>query len=96
MFVGIETTEYGYYNFTMSIYVKDGRYKYEITDIYHTGEGQRVSGTNYRVSDWGTCEAMFNANKKSFNKSLTQMDKDIKLLIANLKTSMYSMEREGW
>jgi hypothetical protein len=83
----------GYINYTISIYMKDGRYKYEITDFHHTG--QYVSGGN-RISDYGVCEKMINTKdktmgisyQKTYNYYLYQMDKNIKNLIIELKDAM--------
>ena len=88
-------TEYqsGYINYTISIYIKDGRYKYEVTDFHHTG--QLVSGGN-RIPDCGACEKMINTTDKSmgvsyqkiYNYYLAQMDNNIKDLISGLKAAM--------
>ena len=88
-------TEYqgGYINYTISIYMKDGRYKYEVTDFHHTG--QLVSGGN-RIPDYGACEKMINTTDKSmgvsyqkiYNYYLSQMDNNIKDLISGLKAAM--------
>jgi hypothetical protein len=72
----------GYINYTISIYIKDGRYKYEVTDFHHT--------------DYGICENMINTTdktmgmsyQKTYNYYLYQMDNNIKDLIFNLKASM--------
>jgi hypothetical protein len=78
----------GYINYTISIYVKDGRYKYEVTDFYHTGQNQ--------IPDYGVCEKMINTTDKTmgmsyqkyYNYYLYQMDNNINELIAGLKTNM--------
>lgn len=83
----------GYINYTISIYIKDGRYKYEIIDFYHTG--QYVSGGN-RIPDYGICENMINTKdktmgisyQKTYNYYLYQLDNNIKALIAELKAAM--------
>ena len=36
--VAMGTYEWGYINYTISIYFKDGKYKYEISDLYHKGQ----------------------------------------------------------
>jgi hypothetical protein len=55
----------GYINYTIFVYIKDGRYKYEITDFHHTG--QYVSeGT---ISDYGVCEKMINTNDRTMGVS---------------------------
>ena len=48
----------GFVNFTISIYLKDGRYKYEITDFYHSGQ------QNQNIPDYGPCENWINDKRK--------------------------------
>ena len=87
----------GYINYTISIYIKDGRYKYEVTDFHHTG--QLVSGGN-RIPDYGVCEKMINttdktmgiSHQKTYNYYLFQMDNNIKDLLSDLKSAMTTKE----
>jgi hypothetical protein len=80
---------YGYINYTISIYLKDGRYKYEFTDFHHTGQGRNVP-------DFGICEKMIKTTdrymgisyQKYYNYCLYQMDNNIKDLIKDLKAAM--------
>jgi hypothetical protein len=93
----------GNINYTISVYLKDGKYKYEITDFYHTG----ISG-NYPIPDGGTCENLMTSNKgiygMSYNNTyglyLFQMDKNIKDLVFDLKnamkTKMANTKKEDW
>jgi len=84
--------ESGYINYTITIYVKDGRYKYEFSDFYHTG--QYIDG--HRIQDYGACENMIHTeenpvgiNKQKFFKYyLIQLDENTKLLVENLKQAM--------
>lgn len=79
----------GHINYTISIYLKDGRYKFEITDFYHTGDGNKTP-------DYGVCEKMINttdktmgiSHQKYYNNYLSQTDTNIKALIVNLKSAM--------
>ena len=91
--------DYGYINYTISIYLKDGKYKYEITDFYHKGEvrtGGVYVGNRYfetpDIPDYGACEEMMHEKKKHaqkvFNSLITQMDENIKPLIASINESM--------
>jgi hypothetical protein len=82
---------YGYINYTISIYIKDGRYKYEFTDFHHTGQQGRD------VPDFGVCEKMIKTSdkymgiisyQKYYNYCLYQMDNNIKDLITDLKAAM--------
>jgi len=78
----------GCINYTVSIYLKDGRYKYQFSDFYHSGSGN--------VPDYGPCEQMISTTRKTmgmsyqktFNYYLYQMDNDIKDLILSLKLAM--------
>jgi len=85
----------GYINYTISIYIKEGRYKYEITDFYHTGQ---FVGSSSRIPDYGICEKMINttdktmgtSHQKTYNYYLYQMDINVKELISDLKAAMSS------
>ena len=87
------TTHQGYINYTITIYLKDGRYKYEISNFYHTG---MMTSSGQRIEDYGFCEEMIHTKKKSwgfsyqksFNGFLTQLEIQMKSLIDDLKTSM--------
>lgn len=94
----------GNINYTISIYVKDGRYKYEITDFYHTG----INIGNYPIPDGGACERLITEKKgmygMSYNKTyelyLFQTDDNIKSLISELKTAMKTkatnVKKDDW
>ena len=83
----------GYINYTISLYLKDGRYKYEITNFHHTGQ---YVGDGNTIPDYGACEDMINTTRKTmgisyqktFNYYLTQLDENIKSLIIDLKATM--------
>lgn len=83
----------GYINYTISIYIKDGRYKYEITDFHHTGQLTTGGG---RIPDYGFCEKMINttdktfgiSHQKAYNYYLYVMDNNTKDLITDLKSAM--------
>jgi CspA family cold shock protein len=53
--------ESGFINYSISIYIKDGRYKYEITDFYHTG--MFINSSVGTSPDGGPCEKLFNEKK---------------------------------
>lgn len=82
----------GNINYTISVYLRDGKYKYEITDFYHEG-AYTSSGT---IPDGKSVVNMMNLNKgywgNSYEKTylyfLIQMDNKIKSLISDLKISM--------
>lgn len=83
-YMGINTQD-GYMNYTISVYVKDGRYKYEITDFFH--EPHLTGGNNY-----GSAEEMLNTKKvgyqKILNNMLNQMNIKANEVIKNLKLAM--------
>lgn len=84
----------GNINYTISIFAKDGRYKYEITGLYHTGSGN--------TPGYGACEGMINTKmktmgisyQKTFNYYLWQMDDYVKDIIVNLKASMINITEQ--
>ena len=94
----------GYINYTISIYLKNGKYKYEVTDFYHSGES--VNGQ--RLPDGGNCEkilmekkgAGYLSYKKTYELYLVQMDENIKALVSDLKTAMKTKatntKKEDW
>lgn len=86
------TSEAGYINYTISIYMKDGRYKYEITNFHHTGQYNNGN----KIPDYGVCENMINTTdrlfgvsyQKQYNGYLHIMNDNITSLIADLKKAM--------
>lgn len=100
-FIGNQYFPGGYINYTISIYIKDGRYKYEITDFYHTGD-------NNNIPDGGACEKLItatkgfggNSYKKTYLLFLYQMDDNIKELIGTLKTALstktLNLKKDDW
>jgi hypothetical protein len=78
-------TQDGYMNYTISVYLKDGRYKYELTDFSH--EPHLIGGNNY-----GSAEEMLNTNKvgyqKILNNMLNQMNIKVNEVIKSLKLAM--------
>jgi hypothetical protein len=85
----------GFINYTISIFVKDYRYKYEITNFYHTGQDY--------TPDYGNCENMINSTapeKKVYTQLLYQMDNNIKALIEDLTSAMNSkdtnLKKDDW
>jgi hypothetical protein len=95
--------ESGYINYTISIYTKDGRYKYEITDFYHTGI--YINSSTGKAPDGGPCEVLLkekkgfwgNSYKKTYESYLFQMDEIIKNLISDLNVAMtLNAEKDKW
>jgi len=85
--------ESGYINYTISLYLKDGKYKYEITNFYHSGQFTSAGG---RIPDYGVCEDMINTTdrqmgfsyQKIYNYYLNQMNDNITELVVDLKRAM--------
>ena len=83
----------GFINFSISVYFKDGRYKYEITGFYYTGPDD-----NPIIPD-GACETWINDKikyplmsqkgiQKILNYYLKQLDDNTKALIIDLEETL--------
>ena len=91
----------GHINYTISIYLKEGKYRYEITHFYHTGQ---ITSHGATIPDYGSCENMINttdrtmgiSHQKMYNYYLEQMDDKTKALIADLKVAMASGKKSDW
>jgi len=74
----------GSMHYTVTLSVKEGKYRYEFTDFYHTNASN--------PGGWGPIEGMFENtstfNRKTFNGFMLQTDKVIQSLITSLKESM--------
>lgn len=83
----------GNVNFTLTIAVKDGKYKYIITDLNHEGNGVNLpSGGNLengKPKGWTT---------KVWNGILSQTDEETKNLISSIKIDMNktSPKNDNW
>ncbi|MFH1118713.1 MAG: DUF4468 domain-containing protein [Bacteroidota bacterium] len=73
----------GYVNYTISIYVKEGKFKYEITDFTHSGA---PAGSYGNAEGWYTRDGKM--WRKYFDYYLQQIDQNTKSLIGELKQSM--------
>lgn len=79
----------GHIHYTISIYVKEGRYKYIVDNLYHTGYGNQVD-------NFGRCEDMLIRDykvwgfsyKKRITRWLNQADESIRNSISSLKAFM--------
>jgi len=84
----------GNINYTISIYIKDGKYKYEITDFNHTDV---IHGGGF-----GDCEKMINPKKGYkyiFDYFLPQLDNNIRALVIDLKSGMKTkkgIKKDEW
>ena len=97
IFIG-NAASVGYINYTITIYVKDGRYKYEIANIIHEGASTsfgKISDLESFIKDkpskgWRT---------KVFNDLKTQIDDYFNVLINELKSYMLkasSINNDKW
>ena len=96
--------EGGYIDYTIALYFKQGRYKYEISDFIH--HGTLVQGE--KTPDGGPCENLLKTKKgfwslpykKTYLLYLIQMDEKTKELIIDLKSFVQMKVKEkpenGW
>ena len=94
----------GYIDYTIALYFKKGRYKYEITDFIHHGTFIREA----KVPDAGLCDNLINLKKgfwglpykNTYLLFLIQMDEKTKELIIDLKSFVQMKVKEkpenGW
>jgi len=86
--------------YTVKIYIKDGRYKYEITDIYYKSYASaHVPSMTTYPDDWFIPEEKVfksNGKEKVINKGYRNATlESINNLILNLKNSMNIQEKEN-
>ena len=88
----------GFVNFTIAIYLKDGRYKYEIADAWHTTTFTRYvsdGGSLYKEESDGT-----GINNSAFKFIKSYSVEHISSLIDSLKTEMSnpgkSEKKDDW
>ena len=78
----------GSISYSVSVYIKDGKYKYEFTNFQHQGPGNMQS--------FGSCTKMLNTTdkvmgismQKTYNNYLNQMHTDIIETISSLKSTL--------
>jgi len=79
----------GSISYNISVYVKDGKYKYEFANFQHQGDGNKIPS-------YGSCTKMLNTTdkyfgigmQKTYNVYLNQMHTDIIETISNLKSTL--------
>lgn len=86
----------GYIDFTVSIQVKDGRYKYDLTDFKHNAAGtDLVTPGDLRVEKPGG--GLLTMGKKNWKNIKMQAHLSALSLIESLKTSMSSdSKQDDW
>ena len=94
------TKDAGYVHYTISIMVKDGRYKYSLNDLYHSNEGATPgigSGGNL-INEKADC-GNFNLTKKIFDEIKLQAYDQSMALVESLNTFMKTQsvsKLESW
>lgn len=94
----------GYISYTVSIYSKDGRYKYEITDFYHDPTGPNKKSVGIITDDEiYPGEEKKQANQKWMNETWSDIKSQIEannaLLILGIKKNMIKVseyKNEDW
>jgi hypothetical protein len=83
---------FGLIYYTISVYLKDGKYKYEITDFYHKGEFVNTGVSYTQTPDLGHCEDLMNSSNKRdlkiFESFSKQINSEVQSLLSSLKESM--------
>jgi hypothetical protein len=88
----------GIVNYTILLLVKDGRYKYEITDLYHEG-GQSGLGSGGNLANEKSACGNFMLTQKYFSEIKQQSYDQTISLIDSLKLAMKSKsltKNENW
>lgn len=90
----------GYINYTISVFVKEGRYKYEITDFMHDPDGFETAPYSVNlITTEGVCP-----NPKAMAKKWSdrvwvdikdQIDRNTLALVADLKKNMSKEQSSG-
>jgi len=83
----------GYIKYTISVFVKDGKYKYEVTDLTHEkGSSSLGSGGALENSKAGTMSIM----GKQWASIKTQADDQMRTLISSLELAMKQKAKEDF
>lgn len=104
IFSGIDNYPAGHINFSITISVKDGRYKYEFSDFVHTGQ---MLSENVVLPDLGPCEQLLSSlnkvepwfTRKHYLYITQQVENDIRQRIAGLQRAIKAGLKEaeaGW
>ena len=94
MEVSIRGNYAGHINYTIALYFKDGKYKYEIKNIYHEkpntpSNGGDIGKDKPQCGIWGLFQNQWDEIKRD-------ADSKILLLIADLKTNMAKTTSTDW
>lgn len=94
----------GHINFTITVAIKDDRYRYELSNFFHTGQ---IQSEGLVFPDLGPCEYMLKSisrvepwfAKKLYNNITQQIDSGMQNLIADLNSAIKMGIKEaetGW
>ncbi|MVN76906.1 DUF4468 domain-containing protein [Hymenobacter sp. HMF4947] len=75
----------GIVKYTISVYLKDGKYKYEITDLVHDAVGSKLCSVGPLENEKTGCMSM---TKGQWNEIKAQTDRSMQSLVASLTTAL--------
>ena len=75
----------GIVKYTISVYLKDGKYKYEITDLVHDAVGSKLCSAGPLENEKTGCMSM---TKGQWNEIKAQTDRAMQSLVASLSTAL--------
>jgi hypothetical protein len=84
----------GVVRFTLTIQCKDGRYRFSLTDFYHSFESKNMSGGNLE-NEKPACGG-FNMIRSQWAKIKNRFHDDASTLITAMKTSLQSTKTSEW
>lgn len=77
--------ELGYWNYKVTILVKDNKYKYIVTDFYHKGAQAKSLGF---LEDQPELSSLSNPNKKMYAYMIQNLSEEMEMLISSLEKTM--------
>jgi hypothetical protein len=87
--------EFGWITHTLSIYVKDGKYKYDITDFKHDSDTHSYG--NFEQAEPTYIPGAFKgAAKKAWNDMKLATDTEMKATVASLQTAMVAKSKSDF
>lgn len=79
----------GHFQYTISIIARDGRYRYEVSDFYHNGDGNKINGAGLVEGMINTTDRVMGISmQRQYNEYLNQLAAHVPLLVADLKASL--------
>jgi hypothetical protein len=87
----------GFVYYTITISVKDNKYRYEINNVYHDRAFSSLGGSGGSLNNEVPACGHFNITKKYWETIKSFADKDIENIVNSLKTSMQlPSKKEDW